>query len=70
MSDYLDGDLRPPERVRMERHLSECVECRQLIAGLRLVVDAMHRLPTPGLGPDPVQLAGAVRVRLDEPPAR
>jgi anti-sigma factor RsiW len=70
MSDYLDGDLRPTEGARMERHLSECVECRQLIAGLRLVVDAMHRLPTPGPGPGPARLAGAVRVRLDEPPTR
>lgn len=52
----------------MERHLGVCVECRRLLAGLTLVVDALHRLPAPQPGRDATQLAGAVRLRLEQPP--
>lgn len=48
----------------MEDHLGECVECRRLIAGLRLVIGALHRLPAPGSGADRAQLVVAVRGRL------
>ena len=43
----------------MERHLAECEDCRRLLAGLRAVVDGLHRLPTPGGGLDAVQIAAA-----------
>jgi hypothetical protein len=69
MSDYLDHDLAARGRARMEHHLGECVECRRLLAGLTLVVNALHGLPAPKSGHDPAQIAGAVRIRLDEPPA-
>jgi anti-sigma factor RsiW len=69
MSEYLDGELRPQPRTRIERHLAECAECRRLIAGLTRLVDALHRLPAPEPARDPVRLAAAVRVRLEEPPA-
>jgi len=29
---YLEGSLEPPERVRVEEHLSQCRECRSTIA--------------------------------------
>ena len=67
MSDYLDGELAPGLRARMERHLSECVECRHLITGLTRVVGALRVLPGPEGVRDPGQLAGAVRLRLREP---
>jgi anti-sigma factor RsiW len=69
MSDHLDGALAPRGRARLDRHVGACVECRRLITGLTLLVDALHRLPAPAPGPDPVQVAGAVRLRLEEPPA-
>jgi anti-sigma factor RsiW len=69
MSDYLDEELAPRWQARMERHVGECVECRRLIAGLTLVVDALHRLPVPEPGRDAVGLAGSVRLRLAQPPA-
>jgi anti-sigma factor RsiW len=68
MSDYLDGELAPRGRGRFERHLDECRECRRLLAGLRAVVDGLHRLPAPGGGADAVQIAASVRVRLTKPP--
>ncbi len=68
MSGYLDGDLAARARTRMERHLAECGDCRRLLAGLRAVVDGLHRLPAPGGSLDAVQIAALVRGRLNEPP--
>jgi anti-sigma factor RsiW len=66
MSDYREGDLSPRRRARIERHLGECRECDRLLAGLRLVVDALRRVPLPE-GPDAGQIAASVRARLGEP---
>ena len=54
MSDYLDGELAPAGRTRMERHLGECAECRRLLAGLRRTLDGLHRLAAPS-GVDALQ---------------
>jgi anti-sigma factor RsiW len=70
MSDYLDGELAMGDRGRMAHHLRECHECRRLLAGLRALVDGLHRLPALGGSVDAVQIAASVRVRLTEPPAR
>jgi anti-sigma factor RsiW len=66
MSDYLDGDLAPAGRTRMERHLDECAECRRLLAGLRRTLDGLHRLAAPSAGADALQIATSVRARLRE----
>jgi len=68
MSAYLDGELTPERHRRMEHHLDECVECRRLLAGLRLVLEALHRLPAPS-GPNALAFATSIRLRLREPPA-
>jgi anti-sigma factor RsiW len=68
MSNYLDGELATSPRGRMERHLGECEECRRLLAGLRAIVEGLHRLPALGGGVDAVQLAASVRIRLNGPP--
>jgi anti-sigma factor RsiW len=69
MSAYLDGELSERGRTRIERHLGECAECRRLLAGLRLLLGALHRLPTPAAEADAVRLAASVRLRLNEPPS-
>ncbi len=70
MSAYLDLELGARGRLRLERHVGECEECRRMLAGLREMLDALHRLPTPSGTCEPDALAAAVRVRLREPPAR
>ena len=67
MSDYLDEELSPSGRIRVERHVKECEECRRLLAGLSGMLTALRRLPAPGGGPDAAQIAVAVRTRLTEP---
>jgi hypothetical protein len=37
LSDYSDGELTPPERETMKRHLAECAECRRALEGIRAV---------------------------------
>ena len=65
MSDYLDGELSASGRGRMDRHIGECDECHRVLAGLRAMLDALHRLPSPsGAGGDAVRIATAVRGRL------
>lgn len=67
MSAYLDGELPAAGRARMERHVRQCRQCREVVRGLRLVIDGLHRLPAPidGAG---AHIAAAVRGRLDGPP--
>jgi len=68
MSAYLDGELGVSQRGRMERHAGECPECRRLLGGLRELLAALGRLPSPAGGTDPIQFAASVRLRLQEPP--
>ena len=66
MSDYLDEDLAFAARGRMEHHVGECAECRRLLAGLRRILDGLHRLAAPGAGVDVLQIAASVQERLTE----
>jgi anti-sigma factor RsiW len=66
MSDYLDGELAPAGRLRMEGHVGECGECRRLLDGLRRTLDGLHRLSAPSAGVDAVRIAASVRARLSE----
>jgi len=38
LSDYLDGELDPPDRAAIEGHLRGCAECRADLEALRAVV--------------------------------
>jgi anti-sigma factor RsiW len=69
MSAFLDHDLTPHQRTRMERHVGECRRCRSLLSGLQLVVAALHRLPAPSDG-DATRIVASVRVHLSEPDGR
>jgi hypothetical protein len=40
LSEYVDEDLSPRERARVEAHLSECPSCARLVDDLRAVVAA------------------------------
>jgi tetratricopeptide (TPR) repeat protein len=47
ISEYADGVLDAPRRVRLERHLGECAECRKLLDDFRTLSKAANRLDTP-----------------------
>jgi hypothetical protein len=44
LSAYIDGDLGPAERERIERHVAGCEECAAVLAGLELVVASARGL--------------------------
>jgi len=44
LSEYLDGELSPDERVAVERHLANCAECRDTLEQLRAVVATARSL--------------------------
>ncbi|MDQ3066825.1 MAG: zf-HC2 domain-containing protein [Actinomycetota bacterium] len=63
-SEYLDGDLPPTGRSRVERHTSVCPQCRELIASLRRMLDA---LPALGATRQPTVADGIVeRLRRED----
>ncbi len=65
-SAFLDGDLGPDDRGRIESHTHRCPPCARFVAGLRRTVSALATLrgtETPG-----VSVTDSVLGRLrDEP---
>lgn len=45
LSAYLDGEVTPAERARVEAHLSTCGGCRQELESLRWTVGLLRRMP-------------------------
>ncbi|MGC8872870.1 MAG: zf-HC2 domain-containing protein [Chloroflexia bacterium] len=45
VSAYQDGELNPGDRARVEAHLAECTECRQVLTDYRQIGDALRHLP-------------------------
>jgi anti-sigma factor RsiW len=66
MSEYLDGELGPRGRTRMERHIEVCDECRGLCKVLRTMLEALRRLPVPWEGVNAGEMAAAVQRRIRE----
>jgi anti-sigma factor RsiW len=69
MSPLLDGELAVAARERLARHLSECDECRRVLAGLRALLGALGGLAGSRGEADSIKIARAVRARLQEPRA-
>jgi anti-sigma factor RsiW len=59
LSDYLDDEMSPSERVSLEAHLADCRECTDALAELRQVIARAAALPArppsqdlwPGIAP-------------------
>lgn len=47
LSAYFDGELRGDALARMESHLAACENCRDTLARLRKLRNAMHALSKP-----------------------
>ena len=44
VTDYLEGALPAPDRVRLDAHLAECPYCETYIAQIRQTIDAVGEL--------------------------
>ncbi len=62
LSAFVDDELRPQERERMERHISQCENCRREAEKLREMVGIMNSMPDPET---PAQLWESTRRRLE-----
>jgi hypothetical protein len=61
LSEYLDGELKPAERARLEAHLADCRACATALAELRQVVERARTLTD---APPPGDLWPAIEARL------
>lgn len=66
LSDFVDGDLSPRGRTRLQRHVDNCPDCYRVLVTLQRMLDRLHHLPPPDAGETP-DIAAAVRRRLGEP---
>jgi anti-sigma factor RsiW len=66
-SPYLDGELSPARRARLQRHLDECPECRALLHELSALVAALGTLHDDDGAPVAKTIFSSLRGRLDEP---
>ena len=67
MSDYVDDELGQVMHRRLTHHLSECHDCRELLASLRQVLAVLSAAATVDAREPAPSLAVAVLARLDEP---
>ena len=45
LDGYVDGELSPDERLRVQRHLADCAACRAAVDETRSLVAAASELP-------------------------
>ncbi len=62
-TDYVDGRLRPSERLRLEAHLNNCPSCSLRFEQMRSVHSALNGLPQPAL---PAELRTAIWVSASQ----
>lgn len=68
LSAYLDGELAAPERVRVQGHLGECVECSRRMEELAAVDEIARALPAEAPEAYFDGFASRVRARLSPRP--
>lgn len=51
ITEYLEGTLPPPERIRFEAHLKDCEGCRNYLGQMRQTIHAVGTLSGESLAP-------------------
>jgi len=59
ISNYIDGELDPPVKQELERHLQDCEECKMVVDQTRLTVEIF-------CDSKPVELPTDVKARLHD----
>lgn len=66
LSDYVDGVLTDELCAELERHLSECRNCRIVVDTLRKTIDLVHVSREPASVPEAIRQRLYHRLNLDE----
>lgn len=66
LSDYVDGVLQEELCAEIERHMSDCEDCRIVIDTLRKTVYLYRNSPMPSTVPDDVRQRLLHRLDLDD----
>jgi hypothetical protein len=67
-SDYIDEELPGHSSTRVERHLRDCPDCRELLAGLTAIVGGLGSMRNEAGGLVASAVLSNVRSRLSELP--
>ena len=59
ISNYIDGELDPPVKQELERHLQDCEDCKMVVDQTRLTVEIF-------CDSKPVELPTDVKARLHD----
>jgi putative zinc finger protein len=70
LSHYVEGDLRPRARRRLDRHARDCAECGRGRRAMRALVQAARELDGPAARPPSAALFDRARQAQAAPPAR
>jgi anti-sigma factor RsiW len=62
LSHYVEGELRPRARRRLDRHARDCVDCGRGIGAMRALVHALHGLDGLAAGRAPATVFDRVRL--------
>jgi anti-sigma factor RsiW len=54
MTAYLDDELSPHDRARLETHLADCPHCSEYLRQLRITLDALGHADVDDLSDDAV----------------
>lgn len=52
VTEYLEGAMLPPERARLEIHLSNCRPCRHYLDQMRKTIDVVGAIPEETVTPE------------------
>lgn len=66
VSAYLDGDLSLSGRERIERHVHDCHRCRELLAGLRSMLESLRGIGREGEPEVATAVLSGFRERMGE----
>lgn len=61
LSRYVDDEMTPRERRKIDAHCSDCARCRRMIAGLRRTVALCREAGSPAL---PARLRRRARANI------
>jgi anti-sigma factor RsiW len=64
LSEYIDDDLSPAERERVEDHVGMCPHCRRVLRTLRRTLQSLMELP---VEPHPSVADGVIERLRHEP---